>query len=416
MIKIIRPEEYSRTQFTVRKADVSLSVSRILQDVKENGDNAVKKYEREFDGAEINSLRLTDDEISEALRAVDTEYSSMLQRAAENIRAFHVKQMPKGFTHSPAEGIILGQRIIPIKRAGIYVPGGTASYPSTVLMNAIPANVAGCPEIYIATPPPVSPNIIAAAHIAGATGIFCMGGAQAIGAFAYGTESVPQVDKITGPGNIYVAEAKRQVFGEVGIDMIAGPSEILIIADDDNNPSFIAADMLAQAEHDVNASAILITTSEDLAFKVRDEIEKQLAALTRKDIARQSIEMNGRIILAGSVIDAVNLANEIAPEHLQLCISEPFSWLDEIRNAGTVFIGKFSPEAAGDYYAGTNHTLPTMGTARFANPLGVNDFVKASQFMYYSQEELYDASEDIEMFALSEGLQAHARSITIRGL
>lgn len=416
MIKIIRPEEYSRTQFTVRKADVSLSVSRILQDVKENGDNAVKKYEREFDGAEINSLRLTDDEISEALRAVDTEYSSMLQRAAENIRAFHVKQMPKGFTHSPAEGIILGQRIIPIKRAGIYVPGGTASYPSTVLMNAIPANVAGCPEIYIATPPPVSPNIIAAAHIAGATGIFCMGGAQAIGAFAYGTESVPRVDKITGPGNIYVAEAKRQVFGEVGIDMIAGPSEILIIADDDNNPSFIAADMLAQAEHDVNASAILITTSEDLAFKVRDEIEKQLAALTRKDIARQSIEMNGRIILAGSVIDAVNLANEIAPEHLQLCISEPFSWLDEIRNAGTVFIGKFSPEAAGDYYAGTNHTLPTMGTARFANPLGVNDFVKASQFMYYSQEELYDASEDIEMFALSEGLQAHARSITIRGL
>lgn len=416
MIKIIRPEEYSRTQFTVRKADVSLSVSRILQDVKENGDNAVKKYEREFDGAEINSLRLTDDEISEALRAVDTEYSSMLQRAAENIRAFHVKQMPKGFTHSPAEGIILGQRIIPIKRAGIYVPGGTASYPSTVLMNAIPANVAGCPEIYIATPPPVSPNIIAAAHIAGATGIFCMGGAQAIGAFAYGTESVPRVDKITGPGNIYVAEAKRQVFGEVGIDMIAGPSEILIIADDDNNPSFIAADMLAQAEHDVNASAILITTSEDLALKVRDEIEKQLAALTRKDIARQSIEMNGRIILAGSVIDAVNLANEIAPEHLQLCISEPFSWLDEIRNAGTVFIGKFSPEAAGDYYAGTNHTLPTMGTARFANPLGVNDFVKASQFMYYSQEELYDASEDIEMFALSEGLQAHARSITIRGL
>lgn len=416
MIKIIRPEEYSRTQFTVRKADVSLSVSRILQDVKENGDNAVKKYEREFDGAEINSLRLTDDEISEALRAVDTEYSSMLQRAAENIRAFHVKQMPKGFTHSPAEGIILGQRIIPIKRAGIYVPGGTASYPSTVLMNAIPANVAGCPEIYIATPPPVSPNIIAAAHIAGATGIFCMGGAQAIGAFAYGTESVPRVDKITGPGNIYVAEAKRQVFGEVGIDMIAGPSEILIIADDDNNPSFIAADMLAQAEHDVNASAILITTSEDLAFKVRDEIEKQLATLTRKDIARQSIEMNGRIILAGSVIDAVNLANDIAPEHLQLCISEPFSWLDEIRNAGTVFIGKFSPEAAGDYYAGTNHTLPTMGTARFANPLGVNDFVKASQFMYYSQEELYDASEDIEMFALSEGLQAHARSITIRGL
>lgn len=415
MIKIISPHEYKRITRNI-SADISSAVSRILQDVKENGDEAVRKYEREFDKAEISELRISDDEIAEALREVSTEYSAMLQRTAENIRAFHVQQLPKGFTYSPNEGIMLGQRIIPIKHAGIYVPGGSASYPSTVLMNAIPANVAGCEEIYIATPPPVSPNIIAAAHIAGVTAIFRMGGAQAIGAFAFGTKSVPKVDKITGPGNIYVAEAKRQVFGETGIDIIAGPSEILIIADNNNNPSYIAADMLAQAEHDINASAILITTSKNLAGKVRNEIERQILTLTRQSTARKSIDNNSSIIIVQSLLDAVDLANDIAPEHLQLCITEPFSWLDEIRNAGTVFIGQFSPEAAGDYVAGTNHTLPTMGTARFASPLSVNDFLKSSQFVYYDKDALYEVAEDIQMFAMSEGLQAHANSIKIRSV
>ena len=418
MIKIIQkisPDEYKRNERHI-SAEIFQTVSKILQDVKENGDDAIRKYEREFDKAEISELRLSEDEISDALREVSSEYSSMLQRAAENIRDFHVHQLPKGFTYSPQEGVILGQRIIPIKRAGIYVPGGTASYPSTVLMNTIPANVAGCEEVYIATPPPVSPNIIAAAHIAGVTGIFRMGGAQAIGALAFGTQSVPKVDKITGPGNVYVAEAKRQVFGTVGIDIIAGPSEILIIADNDNNPAYIAADMLAQAEHDAYASAILITTSARFARKVQSEIERQISALSRQSIARQSIDNNSAIIITETLLDAVDLANDIAPEHLQLCIPEPLSWLDEIRNAGTVFIGSFSPEAAGDYVAGTNHTLPTMGTARFASPLSVNDFLKTSQFVYYDKDALYEVAEDIQMFAMSEGLQAHSNSITIRSV
>ena len=413
MIRIIKPEEFSR-QSPSEKLDVSRTVSEILSDVKARGDEAVMFYERKFSASPDNqSLRVTDDEMSQALALVEPEYISMLKRAAENIRSFHEKQLSRGYSFSPKEGITLGQRVIPLKRVGLYVPGGTASYPSTVLMNAIPAKIAGCQEIYIATPSP-SPNIIAAAKIAGVTDMFRMGGAQAIGAFAYGTRTVPRVDKITGPGNIYVAEAKRQVFGLVDIDMIAGPSEILIIADDMNNPSHLAADMLAQAEHDKNASAILVTTSADLASQVQSEIERQIDTLSRKDIARSSIDNNGAIILVSELNEAVDLANDIAPEHLELCVKDSFSWLESVRNAGSVFMGRYSPEALGDYYAGANHTLPTMGTARFASPLSVSDFVKTSQYIYYDREALSEVSKDIEMFALSEGLEAHARSITIR--
>lgn len=414
MIKIISPDEYKRNSRNI-SADISLTVSRILHDVKERGDKAVIEYEEKYDRAKIREIKLSDEAMTGGTMEITSEYWAMLQRSAERIREYHNRQIPKGFTYSPNEGVILQNRIIPVKRAGIYVPGGTASYPSTVLMNAIPASVAGCEEIYIASPPPISANILAAAHIAGVTAVYQMGGAQAIGAFAYGTESVPKVDVITGPGNVYVAEAKRQVFGQTGIDIIAGPSEILIIADEDNNPAYIAADMLAQAEHDANASAMLITTSKKLASKVRREIERQILKLSRQSTARQSIDKNGCIIIAESLLDAVDLANEIAPEHLQLCITESLSWLDEIHNAGTVFIGQFSPEAAGDYVAGTNHTIPTMGTARFASPLSVYDFLKTQQIVYYDKDALYEDSEDIIMFAMSEGLQAHANSIKIRG-
>ena len=314
---------------------------------------------------------------------------------------------------SPREGIITGEKVIPLDRVGIYVPGGKASYPSTVLMNVIPAKTAGCKEILIASPS-ITPEILAASKVSGATGIYRMGGAQAIGAFAYGTESVPKVDKITGPGNIYVAEAKRQVFGAVDIDMIAGPSEILIIADETANPKYIASDMLAQSEHDENASAILATTSEKLAREVQGEIERQISELERHDIARASIDNNGAIILVPTIDDAINFANEYAPEHLEICVKKAFDYAESVRNAGSVFIGEYSPEALGDYYAGCNHTLPTMGTAKFSSPLSVLDFVKTSQYIYYSREELMSVSGDIEKIANSEGLTGHARSIAVR--
>jgi len=312
------------------------------------------------------------------------------------------------------DGIVLGQRVIPLERAGLYIPGGTASYPSSVLMNAIPAKIAGCHEIFIATPPPVKPEIIMAAKIAGVNRIFAMGGAQAVAALAYGTETVPKVDKITGPGNIYVAEAKRQVFGQVSIDMIAGPSEILIIADEDNNPAHLAADMLAQSEHDKSARAVLITDSVELAENVSRQIEAQITGLERHEIARASIDNEGMIIIVDELPEAAAIANDIAPEHLELCVHEPFGWLGRIKNAGSIFLGASSPEALGDYYAGANHTLPTMGTARFSSPLSVDDFVKKSQFIYYTEEALAAASGDIEMFARSEGLTGHAESIAIR--
>ncbi len=416
MIQITDAENFSRTDINTVSPDVTQTVSAIIDDVRQNGDKAIIEYERKFDGVNLSSLAVSPDEVSAALSVVGDEYLSMLKRAAANIHAFHEKQVRSGFMFSGSEGVILGQRVIPLERVGLYVPGGTASYPSSVLMNAIPAKIAGCDEIYIATPPEIKPEIIAAAHVAGVTRVFKMGGAQAVAGLAYGTESVPRVDKIVGPGNIFVAEAKRQVFGRVAIDMIAGPSEILIIADEDNNPSHIAADMLAQSEHDKLASAILITDSRNFAQKVSEAIEEQLPKLKRYEIARASIDSNGRIIIVDELFEAVKIANDIAPEHLEICTSDPFEWITagRIRNAGSIFLGKNSPEALGDYYAGANHTLPTMGTARFSSPLSVDDFVKKSQYIYYTHEALSSAADDIERFAMSEGLTGHANSITIR--
>ncbi|MDY6399441.1 MAG: histidinol dehydrogenase [Synergistales bacterium] len=416
MIKIIEAENFSYTHIKENAHDVSAAVREIIEDVKNNGDEAVKKYEKKFDGVELNSLEVSQAEKDEALKAVGDDFIKILERAAKNIHEFHSRQVRSGFAFSNKDGVILGQRIIPLERVGLYIPGGTASYPSSVLMNAIPAKIAGCKEIFIATPPKIKNEIIAAAEVAGANKIFKMGGAQAVAAFAYGTESVPRVDKISGPGNIFVAEAKRQVFGQVSIDMIAGPSEILIIADENNNPAYIAADMLAQAEHDKLASAVLITDSKNFAGSVANEIEAQIKNLIRHDIARASIDTNGKIILVKNFDEAVKISNEIAPEHLELCVENPFEWLTEgkIKNAGSVFLGKHSPEALGDYYAGPNHTLPTMGTARFSSPLSVDDFVKKSQYIFYTQDALKKVSDDIAKFAESEGLTGHANSVLIR--
>ena len=417
MIGIITLEEYkkgnrfNRVSNDSKNSEVAKAVSIILSDVKAKGDEAVRYYEHKF-GNDL-PLKVTDEEISKALESVDDKYISMLKRAAQNIREFHEKQIINEYEIS-RDGKRLGQRVIPIKRAGIYIPGGLALYPSTILMNITPAKVAGVGEIYISTPSS-TPEILAAAHISGATAIYRMGGAQAIGAMAFGTQTVPKADKITGPGNIYVAEAKRQVYGITDIDSIAGPSEIVIITDNNTNPAYIAADMLAQAEHDPNATAIAITTSEALAREIQREIDRQITDLPRKITALSSLTNNGAVIIAETLDDAVNLANEIAPEHLEICTDDPFSLLHRITNAATVFLGRYSPEALGDYYAGTNHTLPTMGTARFASPLSVYDFLKTSQYVYYDKNALMNAASDIEMFALSEGLHAHARSIAVRG-
>ena len=418
MIKIVGFDEYlqSESKQENKLPDVSEQVREIIDAVKARGDKAVIEYEEKFDHVKLTSLEVSSEEKEGALRSVSDEYFQILTRAANNIREFHTRQIRNGFMFSNKEGVILGQRVIPLERVGLYIPGGTASYPSSVLMNAIPARIAGCSEIYMATPPQIKPEIIAAAEVAGVDKIFKMGGAQAVGAFAYGTESVNKVDKIVGPGNIYVAEAKRQVFGRVSIDMIAGPSEILIIADKNNYPSHLAADMLAQSEHDKLARAILITNSMRLARNVSAEIDRQLIKLERYEIARESIDNNGRIIIVKTWDQACDLANEIAPEHLEICVDDAFEWIAEgrIKNAGSVFIGRYSPEALGDYYAGPNHTLPTMGTARFSSPLSVDDFVKKSQYIYYSSKALSQAADDIEQFAKSEGLTGHANSITIR--
>ena len=325
--------------------------------------------------------------------------------------------MRNSFIINETDGVVTGQKIIPIEKVGLYVPGGTAAYPSSVLMNAIPAKIAGTKEIVMVTPPTggsVNPAILAAAKIAGVDRIFKIGGAQAVAALAYGTESVPKVDKIVGPGNAYVAEAKRQVFGRVAIDMIAGPSEILVVADEKSNPKYVAADLLSQAEHDKNASAVLICTSQELAVAVQQEIEIQLSSLPREEIARASIESNGKIIVTSSIADAISAANEIAPEHLELCMDNPFDYLDKIKNAGSIFMGRFCPEALGDYFAGPNHTLPTSGTARFSSPLSVDDFVKKSQYTYYTDEAFSKIADKVAYFAEKEGLLAHARSATVR--
>lgn len=421
MIPILKVGQVPNSEIFARvtpEADVAAIVADIIADVKENGDTAVKAYCAKFDKAELTSLEVTPEEIQEAISQVEPEFLDILREAAENIRSFHSRQVRNSFVIADKPGIVLGQKITPIEKVGVYVPGGTAAYPSTVLMDTIPAKIAGCPQLVMVTPPgrdgKVNPAILAAASIAGVNRIFKVGGAQAIAALAYGTESIPKVDKIVGPGNAFVAEAKKQVFGRVSIDMIAGPSEILVIADGKSNPVHVAADLLSQAEHDKLASAVLVTNSEKLALAVQAELERQLPLLPRQEIARASIENNGKIIVAETLMAGIEIANEIAPEHLELQVDDPFSYLDAIQNAGSIFLGRSCPEALGDYFAGPNHTLPTSGTARFSNPLSVDDFVKKSQFSYYTPEALAKAADKIAAFAEKEGLRAHGRSVTIR--
>ncbi len=421
MIRILSCREVARSEIFARsapKTDVAGTVSEIIRNVRERGDAALFEYCEKFDGAQLASLAVTENEIKEALDSADPEFLDVLRRAAENITAFHSRQVRNSFILNEKCGVVVGQKIIPVDRAGLYVPGGTAAYPSTVLMDAIPARIAGCREVVIVTPPgrdgKVNPAILAAAAAAGVDRIFKVGGAQAIAALAYGTESIPRVDKIVGPGNAFVAEAKRQVYGTVSIDMIAGPSEILIVADSGSNPRHLAADMLSQAEHDRMASAVLVTDSAALAAQVADEIERQIPLLERADIARASIDANGKIIVADSIRDAIDISNEIAPEHLELCVDSPFDYLDLVRHAGSVFLGRNCPEALGDYFAGPNHTLPTGGTARFSSPLSVDDFVKKMQYTYYSRDALEDVASDVALFARKEGLTAHARSALVR--
>ncbi|HOJ47860.1 MAG TPA: histidinol dehydrogenase [Bacillota bacterium] len=397
-------------------AEVEKTVDAIIADVRKRGDEALIDYTKKFDKVKLNHLKVTEREIEEAYRNVGG-FLDILKEAAENIRAFHANQKRSGFEITK-EGVVLGQKVMPLKRVGVYVPGGTASYPSTVLMNAIPAKIAGVEEIILVTPPDrngrVPDAILAAAKIAGVNAVFKVGGAQAVAALAYGTESIPMVDKIVGPGNIYVATAKKKVFGQVAIDMIAGPSEILCIADSTADPRCVAADMLSQAEHDRLAAAVLICTDRDFAMQVSAELEKQISELPRADIARASIDHNGKIIVANSIDEAVEIANEIAPEHLELCVDNPFDYLDKIKNAGSIFLGKYTPEALGDYFAGPNHTLPTSGTARFSSPLSVDDFIKKSSYISYSKEALGRVKDKVTAFAEKEGLKAHARSVNAR--
>ena len=409
-----KTEESAIFQRNTPQSQVTEPVQKIIAQVCSQGDRALFHYTRLFDKVDISSLEVTGEELEAALEQTDKALLSVLSSAAENIKAYHSRQKRTGFSFSPEPGVVLGQKITPLEKVGIYVPGGTAAYPSTVLMTAIPAKIAGCGEIIMVSPPEISPAILAAAKIAGVDRIFRVGGAQAIAALAYGTQTIPRVDKIVGPGNAYVAEAKRQVFGQVAIDMIAGPSEILIIADEKSSPAHIAADMLSQAEHDRLASAVLIATSRSLAEQVQKELEAQVSRLPRKEIARASLEGQGKIILAASIPQAMEISNRLAPEHLELMVESPIDYLDSIKNAGSVFLGRYCPEPVGDYWAGPNHTLPTGGTARFSSPLSVDDFVKKSQFTAYSQEALQKAGDKIAYFAQAEGLEAHARSITIR--
>lgn len=421
MIKIMKYGEVPNSEIFARsvpKTDVAGTVAEIIKNVRENGDEALFEYCEKFDKAQLSSLAVTKEEIDEALSLVEPEFLEILEKAAKNIRKFHSRQVRNSFIINDEDGIVIGQKIIPVDRAGLYVPGGTAAYPSTVLMDAIPAKIAGCREVVMVTPPTkdgkVNPVILAAAYVAGIDRIFKVGGAQAIAALAYGTQSIPKVDKIVGPGNAFVAEAKKQVFGVVSIDMIAGPSEILIVADGQSNPSYIAADLLSQAEHDKMASAVLVTNSAELARNVSTELEKQIPLLERREIARESIDVNGKIIVADTLDAAIEIANEIAPEHLELCVDNPFDKLDSIRHAGSIFMGRNCPEALGDYFAGPNHTLPTSGTAKFSSPLSVDDFIKKTQYTYYTKDALKKVAFDVAAFAKKEGLTAHAKSAVIR--
>ena len=421
MIKILKYGEVENKDIfsrVVPEVNVEDIVADIIKNVRENGDNALFEYCEKFDGAKLSSLLVTNAEIDKAFSSVEPEFVEVLEKAAKNIRKFHEKQVRNSFIINDENGILMGQKVIPVDRAGLYVPGGTAAYPSTVLMDSIPAKIAGVPEVVMVTPPgrdgKVNPVILAAAKIAGVDKIFKLGGAQAVAALAYGTESVPKVDKIVGPGNAFVAEAKKQVFGQVSIDMIAGPSEILIVADGKSNPKHIAADLLSQAEHDKLASAVLVTDSMELAIAVSKEIEVQIPLLERSEIARSSIDNNGKIIVADTLEVAIEISNEIAPEHLELCVDNPFDYLDAIRHAGSIFMGRNCPEALGDYMAGPNHTLPTSGTAKFSSPLGVDDFVKKTQYTYFTKDALSSICRDVELFAKKEGLTAHAKSAVSR--
>ena len=421
MIKIFEVGKIKEEEIFARNepvAEVGGIVSDIINNVKTNGDKALSEYLEKFDKVKLTDFKVSEEEITAALNKVEPEFLEILKEAESNIRAFHEKQVRQGFMMTDKNGVILGQRVVPIEKVGIYVPGGTAAYPSTVLMDAVSAKIAGVSEIIMVTPPnktgEINPYILAAANIAGVTAIYKLGGAQAVAALAYGTESVPKVDKIVGPGNAFVAEAKKQVFGQVGIDMIAGPSEVLVLADGKSNPKFVAADLLSQAEHDKNASCVLITESEQLAKEVQQEIENQLSCLLREEIARDSIDNNGKIIICKDLLQGIDIANRIAPEHMEVCVDEPFNYLGLIKNAGSVFLGRYNAEPTGDYFAGPNHTLPTSGTARFYSPLSVEDFVKNIQYSYYTEEALKADYKKISYFANKEGLTAHARAVDIR--
>ena len=421
MIKILKYGEVSNDEIFARVVpsfNVTDIVAEIIDNVRKNGDKALFEYGEKFDKAKLSTLLVSKEEIDEAVAAVEPEFLEILKKAAANIRRFHENQKREGFRLDSPDGTVIGQRVIPVDRAGLYVPGGTAAYPSTVLMDAIPAKIAGVREVVITTPPTaegkINPAILAAASVAGVDKIYKVGGAQAIAALAYGTESIPQVDKIVGPGNAFVAEAKKQVFGRVSIDMIAGPSEIMIVSDGKSDPRHLAADLLSQAEHDKLASAVLVTDSAELAQAVQAELEVQIPLLERAEIARASIDQNGKIIVADNLDLVIDIANEIAPEHLELCVDEPFAVLEKVRHAGSVFLGRNCPEALGDYFAGPNHTLPTSGTAKFSSPLSVDDFVKKMQFTYYTNEALASVANDVATFAKKEGLTAHAKSAVIR--
>ncbi len=421
MIKILKYGEVQNSDIFARvvpTVDVEAIVADIITNVRANGDKALYEYCEKFDRVKLSALAVTEQEIDEAFAEVPADFLRILRMAAENIRRFHEKQKRNSFILNEQDGIVMGQKVIPVDRAGLYVPGGTAAYPSTVLMDAIPAKIAGVPQVVMVTPPgkdgKIPSVILAAAKIAGVDQIFKLGGAQAIAALAYGTESVPKVDKIVGPGNAFVAEAKKQVFGTVSIDMIAGPSEILVLADGTASPRHVAADLLSQAEHDKLASAVLVTDSDELAVAVQAEIERQLPLLSREEIARASIDNNGKIIVAPDLQKGIEITNEIAPEHLELCVDNPFDYLDKIRHAGSIFMGKNCPEALGDYLAGPNHTLPTSGTAKFSSPLSVDDFVKKTQYTYFTRDALAKVAQDVAYFAEKEGLTAHAKSATVR--
>ena len=426
MIEIIQADGIKELQYISNikkrteavKSDVYKIVDDILKQVRDRGDEAVTEYTKRFDKVELFNFEVTDEEKQEALAMVDEEFMEAMNLAKDNIWDYHEKQKQKSWMVTKKDGVIMGQNVRALERVGIYVPGGTAAYPSTVLMNAIPAKVAGVKDIIMVTPPTkdgkVNLFILAAAKIAGVDKIYKIGGAQAIGALAFGTESIPRVDKIVGPGNIYVALAKKNVFGYVDIDMIAGPSEILIISDDDGDARYIAADLMSQAEHDVLASSILVTTSIELAQKVKYQLEVQVEALSRKEIIKKSLKDYGCILVVDSINKAIELANLIAPEHLELMCKDPFELLGEIKNAGSIFLGQYSPEPLGDYMAGPNHVLPTSGTARFFSPLSVDNFIKKSSFLYYTEKALDKVSAKIIKIADTEGLTAHSNSIKVR--